>query len=101
MSPFSRKLELVESWNWYRAAPATGVHANDGVRGNEVATGSSARKRNPCRCAGAAPVTGVAASAAETAPSRLRQRAASVRTRISSWFVDAPVAAPAPRARDA
>src|SRR2546429_2933288 len=80
--PLSRKLELVASWNWYRTAPATGFHAKEGVRGKESCAGSSARNRKPCRRAGAAPRTGVAAPAAGASASRLRQTAASVRTRM-------------------
>src|SRR5436190_6802556 len=82
MSPLSRNAELVESWNWYRTAAGTGFQAKEGVRGNELSTGSSARRRKPCRCAGAAPRTGVAASAAAASTSRLRETAARVRTRM-------------------
>src|SRR5438094_1797238 len=80
--PLSRNVELVASWNWYRTAPATGFQAKDGVRGKESWAGSSARSRKPWSRAGAAPRTGVDAPAAGASASRLRQTAASVRTRI-------------------
>src|SRR5215212_7025870 len=87
MRPFSRKVELVASWNWYLTAPGIGFQANEGVRGNDVSRGSSARSRKPCRLDGAAPLTSEAPSAAEASTSRLRQTAARVRTRmIPQWL---------------
>src|SRR6476659_2476683 len=76
-SPVSRKLELGASLNWERIAPGTGFHAKDGVRAKELSTGSSARSRKPCRCFGAAPRTGFAASAAGASVSKPRQTATS------------------------
>src|SRR3954471_23961270 len=80
MIPLSRNELLVESWISYVVAPATGVHANAGVRLNEVSRGSSARRRNACRSLGAARV----ADSADTAPNprhrEIRARHAAVRT---------------------
>src|ERR671935_2181337 len=74
--PFSRNAELVESWNWYRSAPRTGFHANDGVRGNECTIGSPARSRKPCKPVGTraadvrAPAAGVSTSSARQTEAR-------------------------------
>src|SRR5579872_1313908 len=72
MTELSRNVLPSESWNSYLMAPGTGDQANDGVREKLVFTGSSARRRKPCR-----PVGALSADRAEPAATAISSMAAS------------------------
>ncbi len=55
----ARKVWLVESSNWYRAAPRTGFQANDGVLTNDALAGAASPSRSSNACS---PVGTVSAS---------------------------------------